>query len=141
MIINKITVGFVTQQFDTETRRFVGQSFIAEDGHTWENEYGEPLGNSDEDLAAIYGQGGVDEPTLALEMKTPAEIKGIYRFKVGDTVIATPDQTGDTWHEFQGTVKGFRQGTLVTVEDQEGECFDCYPDQLELANEKDRTKD
>ena len=29
MIINKITTGFVTQQFDTELGKFVSQSFVA----------------------------------------------------------------------------------------------------------------
>lgn len=142
MIINKVTIGYVVQKFDTERRRFVAQEFIAEDGHTWENEYGEALDESDnKDAEAIYGLGGVDEPTLALEMVQPSELAGIDRFKVGDKVLATPDQTGDTWHEFQGTVRGFRSGEFVTVEDQDGDCFDCYPDQLESLEEKDRTKD
>lgn len=150
MIINKITPGFVIQQFDTENRRFVRQDFIAADDEqvVWEDNQGNTLLEPDhtdmaeeEDLALIYGSGGVDEPSLAFEMKQPAEINGIYRFKVGDKVLANPDQTGDTWNEFQGTVKGFRQGQLVTVEDQDGDCFDCYPDQLELLEEKDRTKD
>ena len=142
MIINKITTGFVIQSFDTVTRRFTSQEFIGEDGSTWETPEGEPLSRHiNKDAALIYGEGGVDEPELALEMKSPAEIKGIYRFKVGDKVLATPDQTGDTWHEFQGTVRGFRRGELVTVEDQDGDCFDCYPDQLESLEEKDRTKD
>jgi len=141
MIIQKITNGFVVQRFDSEKRRFISQEFIAADGHEWENELGENIENDDEGREAIYGKGGVDEPELALEMKQPAEIKGIYRFNVGDKVLATPDQTGDTWNEFQGTVRGFRQGNLVTVEDQDGDCFDCYPDQLESLEEKDRTKD
>jgi hypothetical protein len=37
MIINKITIGFVTQQFDTETNKFIGQEFTASDEVTWEN--------------------------------------------------------------------------------------------------------
>ncbi len=142
MIITKITNGFVCQRFDTETRRFVGQEFISADDSVWETDMGDALCKTDNaDAELIYGKGGVDEPTLAMEMKQPAEIKGIYRFQVGDKVLATPDQTGDTWHEFQGTVKGFRQGSLVTVEDQDGDCFDCHPDQLESLEEKDRTKD
>jgi len=142
MIITKITNGFVCQRFDTKPRRFVGQEFISADDSVWETEVGDALCKTDNDDAAlIYGEGGVDEPELAMEMKQPAEIGGIDRFKIGDKVLATPDQTGDTWNEFQGTVKGFRAGELVTVEDQDGDCFDCYPDQLESLEEKDRTKD
>jgi hypothetical protein len=61
MIINKVTVGFIVQQFDTEKRKFVSQQFIAEDDHVWEHSNGDQLTNSNEDLALIYGEGGVDE--------------------------------------------------------------------------------
>ncbi len=72
MIINKVTIGFVTQRFDTETRKFVGQEFIAEDGHTWENDDGEPLDKTDDrEAELIYGTGGVDEPKLNLDMVQP----------------------------------------------------------------------
>jgi hypothetical protein len=136
MIINKVTIGFVIQQFDTETRRFVRQDFIAEDDHTWETEDGDGFNLMNERHSElVYGQGGVDEPSLALEMKQPSEIAGIDKFKKGDKVLATPDLTGDTWSEFEGTVRGFRQGNLVTVEDQEGDCFDCHPDQLDLMKD------
>jgi hypothetical protein len=37
MIINKITVGFVIQEWDTEKKRFVGQAFIAGDQVDYEN--------------------------------------------------------------------------------------------------------
>ena len=42
MIINKITTGFVIQQFDTEKQKFVSQEFIAGDEVDWETEVGEP---------------------------------------------------------------------------------------------------
>lgn len=141
MIIQKITPGFVIQQFDTRTRRFTHQEFVAGPDHDWEDQNGNKIEHTDAGRKAIDGLGGVDEPELAFEMKQPSEICGIYRFHVGDKVLATPDKTNDSWHEFQGTVKGFRQGQLVTVEDQDGDCFDCYPDQLESLEEKDRTKD
>jgi hypothetical protein len=51
MIVNKITNGFVVQQFDTETRRFIGQEFIADDEVTFEDEYGERVKPFDENLA------------------------------------------------------------------------------------------
>lgn len=38
MIIQKITYGFVVQNYDTETEKFIDQSFVADDGETWEDE-------------------------------------------------------------------------------------------------------
>jgi hypothetical protein len=138
MIVTKVTVGFVTQRYDTEKKRFIDQEFHAADDVTWEDEMGNELMRGDLSL----GNDEVPEPYLNFEMKSPAEINGIDQFKKGDTVLATPNKLGgDDWHEFQGTVKGFRKGNLVTVEDQEGDCFDCYPDQLESLEEKDRTSD
>jgi hypothetical protein len=59
------------------------------------------------------------------------------KFEIGDQVIATP-KAEDDWHEFQGHVKGFRDnGNLITVEDQEGDCFDCEIDQLKFLEEDD----
>lgn len=40
MIINKVTVGFVLQSYDTEKEEFVEQTFVAGDEVTWENEDG-----------------------------------------------------------------------------------------------------
>lgn len=42
MIINKITTGFVIQQFDTEKQKFVSQEFVAGDEVDWETEDGQP---------------------------------------------------------------------------------------------------
>jgi len=57
----------------------------------------------------------------------------INRFEIGESVVVTP-KTGDIFsHEFRGTVKGFRDnGRLITVKDQDGDCFDCEPSQVEL---------
>ena len=54
--------------------------------------------------------------------------------KVGDTVLVIPHPQ-DAWHEFQGTIKGFRDGELITVEDQDGDCFDCDVDQIKRLQE------
>jgi len=43
MRINKTTVGFVTQVFDTETGRCIEQTFIAGDQVDYEDEDGEPV--------------------------------------------------------------------------------------------------
>ena len=102
MIINKVTIGFVTQQFDTETRKFVGQEFTCGDDTCWENRNGERLDPSDDtDAAAIFGEGGVDEPYLNYEMVQPAP----NLFNPGDRVLVTPtDGPGVTRNEFQGVV-------------------------------------
>jgi len=80
MIINKVTVGFVIQQFDTDDRRFVGQEFVAADEVTWENQLGERLYHDEEENAElIYGKGGVDEPYLNFDMVQPVT-KGEHVF-------------------------------------------------------------
>ena len=137
MIINKVTVGFVTQQFDTETRRFVGQQFIAEDGHTWEDEMGTALDLSDDkDAEKVYGLGGVDEPSLNLDMVQPTLIPAV-NVTEGDRVLVTPSGDGsDPQNEFQGVVVGFKGtplGQLIQVRDQEDNVFDCDPDQVHFV--------
>jgi len=130
MIINKVTVGFVTQQFDTETRRFVGQQFVAEDGHTWEDEMGTALDLSDDaDAEKVYGLGGVDEPSLNLDMVQPK----VPSFQPGDRVLVIPSNDGsDPQNEFQGVVVGFK-GNLIQVRDQEDNVFDCDPEQVHIV--------
>jgi hypothetical protein len=51
VVVNKIVNGLVIQQFDTETRRFIGQEFIADDEVTFEDEHGERVKPFDENLA------------------------------------------------------------------------------------------
>ena len=130
MILTKTTIGFVTQRYDTEKKRFIDQEFIGSDDRSWEDANGESVD-------APEGKDGA-EPYLNYEMKSPLDMSD---FKVGDFVLVTPDKDDLAQHEFQGHVKGFRQGELITVEDQEGNCFDCYPDQLESLEEKNRTRD
>jgi hypothetical protein len=43
MIVEKITVGFVIQEFDTKTKKFVSQEFIAGDQVDYEDENGDPV--------------------------------------------------------------------------------------------------
>jgi hypothetical protein len=50
MIVNKITTGFVVQQFDTDTRSFVSQEFVASDQVEFENQDGEGAASFDEYL-------------------------------------------------------------------------------------------
>ena len=44
MIVKKITVGYVIQDFDTKTKKFVSQEFIAGDDCTYEDVNGDVLG-------------------------------------------------------------------------------------------------
>jgi len=43
MIIDKITLGHVTQKFDTKTKKCIEQAFIADDSAVFENKYGDSI--------------------------------------------------------------------------------------------------
>ena len=43
MVLNKITVGYVVQQYDTEKKRFINQEFKGSDEETWEDLDGNPV--------------------------------------------------------------------------------------------------
>jgi hypothetical protein len=47
MIVKKITVGFVVQKFDTKTKKFVSQEFVAGDEVTFEDEHWEILDDNE----------------------------------------------------------------------------------------------
>ena len=66
MIINKITVGFVTQKFNTETGQFVSQEFIGSDERTWENEMGDPVDPPQVDGKEAYMHYEMHQPTALL---------------------------------------------------------------------------
>lgn len=59
MIINKVITGFVVQTFDTETKKFTGQKFFAEDEERFEDGYGDEV------------DAPSNIPNLALEMIQP----------------------------------------------------------------------
>ena len=64
MLIDKITVGFVIQTFDTDTRQYTNQEFIAGDDVQYEQD-GEPV---DADL--MVDDDG-NEPDLTFNMEQP----------------------------------------------------------------------
>jgi hypothetical protein len=64
MLINKTTVGFVVQVFDTEKGRFVSQHFVAGDECDYEDEKGDPV---DRKLLESGGK----EAYLAFDMVQP----------------------------------------------------------------------
>ena len=65
MRVNKITIGFVTQVFDTELKRFVRQEFMAGDDVAYENGKGDAV---DSDLVADKDGG---EAYLPFDMVQP----------------------------------------------------------------------
>lgn len=138
MVLNKVVVGFVVQQYDTEAKRFLNQEFKSSDEVQWE----------DLDCAPVEPPVGEDgqEPYLNMEMvQPPAEtptpivppsgpplVASPFSFYVGETVEVIPSgEPGDLiQHEFIGTVVGVRNGTHVIVKDQEDDHFDCDPAQV-----------
>jgi hypothetical protein len=64
MILNKITIGYVIQSYDTDKRKFVSQEFIASDDTAYETADGDEINQKDfEDRA--------DDATLLIELKQP----------------------------------------------------------------------
>lgn len=50
-------------------------------------------------------------------------------FNIDDEVVATPTEHNDFEFEFVGVIVGYR-GDYICVRDQNGDVFDCSPDQL-----------
>jgi hypothetical protein len=136
MIVTKIINGFVAQQFDTDTGKFLNQDFIGSDDRCWETKNGEPL-----DFVPKTANG--DEPYLNMEMVQPVQT-GPYplivavgedstrSFFVGDEVVVTPLEDGsEPTEEFQGIVINIKDGRYVQVRDQDNNVFDCEPNQVQ----------
>ncbi len=70
MIINKITVGFVVQQFDTEKNKWVSQEFVASDNFEVEYaDYNQPDVDDGVDPGDVLGD--INPPDLNMEMVQP----------------------------------------------------------------------
>lgn len=65
MLLRKVTTGFVVQVFDTKTKRFVSQEFVAGDECEYEDETGDQV---ESDM--FEGEDG-REVYLEYEMKQP----------------------------------------------------------------------
>jgi len=63
MIVNKITIGFVIQQFDTETSQCISQEFVSGDEVSYESENGELLDENEFDGLFLYQSYDMVEPT------------------------------------------------------------------------------
>ena len=61
MIINKVTVGFVVQSFDTETQKWVSQEFFAGDDVSYEDKDGVPTDHIRDYLPFDMVQPSTDE--------------------------------------------------------------------------------
>ena len=53
----------------------------------------------------------------------------------GQRVNVTRQRGDDFNHDFTGFIKGFH-GDFVTVEDQDGDCWDCVPEQLSFNSDE-----
>jgi len=67
MIINKIVNGFVIQQFDTTTKKFINQEFVASGDYDLETESGLYLDTDNKEVQEFLD----GEYNLALLMKQP----------------------------------------------------------------------
>lgn len=72
MEVRKVTVGFVTQVFDTETGKWVSQEFTANDQVDWEDMDGNTI-DPDDFVATQEGK----IPYLCFDMKDPSEIPSL----------------------------------------------------------------
>jgi hypothetical protein len=74
MTVDKITIGFVIQRFDTEKKHYISQEFIAGDQVDYESSDGEPLTKAQkEELAGIgFGPSATIEAYLPFDMVQPS---------------------------------------------------------------------
>jgi len=150
MIVKKITTGFVVQEYNTETKQFTSQEFVASDDVTWEDETEHVFNAKEKDS---LGLGNVDttEPYLNFEMTQPPIwetpkisplVANPFSFKVGEQVLVTPLEGPSSFldyeritHEFMGKVIGIHANKYVMVKDQDGDVFDCEPVQVHHVRE------
>ena len=74
MIINKITVGFVVQVFDTEKKQFISQNFTASDQVDYETQEGDALSPLETESFGIGPRMGSKEPYLPFNMVQPVNV-------------------------------------------------------------------
>ena len=73
MLINKITVGFVVQTFDTDTGKYIGQNFVAGDVSYESTDGQTPI--EDGFMESVnFGPNAEKEPYLPFDMLQPSEI-------------------------------------------------------------------
>jgi len=77
MLINKITVGFVVQTFDTDKRKYIGQNFIAGDQVDYESTDGQTPIEDGFMESVNFGPDAEKEPYLPFDMVQPDQMKEI----------------------------------------------------------------
>ena len=73
MIINKITTGFVIQQWDTKKKAWVSQEFTAGDQCDYENVYGDTSTEGGDSFQDLLVDKDGNEPYLPFDMVNPTE--------------------------------------------------------------------
>ncbi len=69
MLINKITTGFVIQEFDTDKGKYVSQQFVAGNPVEYEDKSGNPV-----DSSLMQSEDGT-EPYLPFDMQQPQQAR------------------------------------------------------------------
>jgi hypothetical protein len=80
MIVNKIVLGHVIQEFDTDTEQFISQEFIGSDDTSYESTEGDPI------LGCQLPE-GIKE-YLPVEMKQPDETSAEEKLREIEEVLA-----------------------------------------------------
>tara|TARA_Y100000034_G_scaffold112241_1_gene146032 strand:- start:58 stop:507 length:450 start_codon:yes stop_codon:yes gene_type:complete len=123
-MLKKITVGFVIQNFDPKTRKFVSQEFVAGDQVNYEDENGEEV---DDDLFCheVPGQNFMPEVYLPFNMVQPEPsgfeinivVEAMGHFN--QTIIVTdPDWSPNN------IIASLHEGRLATTIQEGGELHD-----------------
>jgi hypothetical protein len=74
MLVNKISIGFVIQTFDTEKKEYISQEFFSNDEVEYEDTEGDPV---DPVAVGMQNENG-EEKYLPFEMVQPDELDLIY---------------------------------------------------------------
>lgn len=91
-----------------------------------------------ETSAAVDKHGTFQENLAPLAAPIPKIPFTIDDFHTGEQVNVKKFDDDLFDHDFTGTVVGIRYNmSLVTVEDQDGDCWDCEPGQLSFSSDKE----
>ena len=74
MLINKITTGFVIQTFDTDTRQYISQNFVAGDQVDYESTDGQTPIEDGFMESVNFGPYAEKEPYLPFDMVQPQKL-------------------------------------------------------------------
>ena len=140
MIRVKVTPGFVTQQFD-EAGNCIRQDFVESEETQWKNGFGDPIDTPEDEPSFVIDlvpPPPVPQIALATPDNDPCRqeplVASAMSFSTGEQVEVIPLDNGDPpTQQFMGTVVGIRNARYVMVQDQDGDIFDCEPEQVHHA--------